>query len=88
MGSDLCVERVYRCHAKWSAVDKPPQGAAFVIGFALFFEFFDVNLSGVLGTVLTEQFHVSSSVQPLLLGSAFLGMFLGASGLAGKRRFF
>ncbi len=52
--------------------------AAFVIGFALFFEFFDVNLSGVLGTVLTEQFHVSSSVQPLLLGSAFLGMFLGA----------
>ncbi|MED1205433.1 MFS transporter [Heyndrickxia acidicola] len=49
-----------------------------IIGFALFFEFFDVFLSGVLGTVLTQQFHVSSAVQPLLLGSAFLGMFLGA----------
>ncbi|EPZ43583.1 MFS transporter [Alicyclobacillus acidoterrestris] len=52
--------------------------ATFVIGFALFFEFFDVNLSGVLGTVLTDQFHVSNAVQPLLLGSAFLGMFFGA----------
>jgi MFS transporter, putative metabolite:H+ symporter len=30
--------------------------AAFVIGFALFFEFFDVNLSGVLGTVLQNNF--------------------------------
>lgn len=50
----------------------------FVIGFALFFEFFDVFLSGVLGSVLTQQFHVSNTVQPLLLGSSFLGMFLGA----------
>jgi putative MFS transporter len=52
--------------------------AAFIIGFALFFEFFDVNLGGVLGAVLTKQFSVSSSLQPLLLGSAFLGMFFGA----------
>jgi putative MFS transporter len=33
------------------------------------------------GDCVTEQFHVSSSVQPLLLGSAFLGMFLGALGI-------
>ncbi|MCL6633440.1 MAG: MFS transporter [Alicyclobacillus herbarius] len=51
---------------------------ALVIGLGLFFELYDVFLAGVLGTVLTEQFHVSKAVQPLLLGSAFLGMFLGA----------
>ncbi|WP_067929431.1 MFS transporter [Alicyclobacillus shizuokensis] len=58
-----------------------------IIGLSLFFELFDVYLAGVLGTVLTEQFHVSRAVQPLLLGSAFLGMFIGAvclNGLADK----
>jgi MFS transporter, putative metabolite:H+ symporter len=49
-----------------------------IVGIGLFFDLYDVFLAGVLGTVLTKHFHVSSAVQPLLLGSAFLGMFLGA----------
>jgi putative MFS transporter len=65
---------------------------AAIIGVSLFFELFDVYLAGVLGTVLTKEFHISVAVQPLLLGAAFLGMFLGAillNGLAdriGRRR--
>ncbi|WAH36808.1 MFS transporter [Alicyclobacillus dauci] len=58
-----------------------------IVGVSLFFELFDVYLAGVLGSVLGKQFHVSSAILPLLLGSAFLGMFLGAiflNGLADK----
>ncbi|MDQ0189378.1 MFS transporter [Alicyclobacillus cycloheptanicus] len=52
--------------------------AAFIIGLGLFFELYDVYLSGVLGSVISEQFHISGVTQSLLLGSSFLGMFLGA----------
>ncbi|SFV02497.1 MFS transporter [Alicyclobacillus macrosporangiidus] len=54
-----------------------------IIGISLFFDLFDVFLAGVLGTVLTKEFHISGAAQPLLLGSAFLGMFLGAIALNG-----
>ncbi|MEK5266716.1 MFS transporter [Weizmannia sp. FSL W8-0401] len=43
-----------------------------------FFEFFEVFLASVLGSVLSEEFHVKSSMLSLLLGSSFLGMFIGA----------
>ncbi|WP_206922830.1 MFS transporter [Alicyclobacillus suci] len=80
-------------------VDRLPIGAihrkaAFIIGLGLFFELYDVYLSGVLGSVISDQFHISGSTQSLLLGSSFLGMFLGAiflnrmADLIGRRKAF
>jgi MFS transporter, putative metabolite:H+ symporter len=61
--------------------------ATALIGVGLFFEFFEVFLAGVLSSVLQEKFHIKTNLMPLLLGSSFLGMFLGAiflSGMADK----
>lgn len=52
--------------------------ATILIGIGTFFDLYDIFLAGVLGTVLSKQFHVSPAQLPLLLGSSFLGMFLGA----------
>jgi len=60
------------------SVGKVQQRATAVIGMGLFFEFFELFLAGVLSSVLGEEFHVSTSLMPLLLGSSFLGMFIGA----------
>jgi putative MFS transporter len=49
-----------------------------VIGLGLFFDLFDVFLAGVLSTVLTKSFGLSPSTLPMVLGSSFLGMFVGA----------
>ena len=49
-----------------------------VIGLGLFFDLFDVFLAGVLSTVLTKSFGLSPSTLPVVLGSGFLGMFVGA----------
>ncbi|MDI9258730.1 MFS transporter [Alicyclobacillus sendaiensis] len=53
---------------------------AVIVGISLFFDLFDIYLSGVLGTVLTSAFHIPKSEQALLLSSAFLGMFIGSIG--------
>ncbi|SIS93775.1 MFS transporter [Alicyclobacillus vulcanalis] len=53
---------------------------AVIVGISLFFDLFDIYLSGVLGTVLTKAFHIAKSEQALLLSSAFLGMFIGSIG--------
>ncbi|GER67079.1 MFS transporter [Weizmannia acidilactici] len=60
------------------SVGKAQKRATAVIGLGLFFEFFELFLAGVLSSVLGEEFHVSASLMPLLLGSSFLGMFIGA----------
>ncbi|GIM46371.1 hypothetical protein DNHGIG_19200 [Collibacillus ludicampi] len=52
--------------------------ATILIGIGLFFDIYDIFLSGVLGTVLAKQFGVNQKELPLLVGSSFLGMFLGA----------
>jgi MFS transporter, putative metabolite:H+ symporter len=52
--------------------------ATAVVGLGLFFEFYEVFLAGVLGTVLVQEFHLSESAVPALLASTFVGMFLGA----------
>ena len=49
-----------------------------IAGIGTFFDLFDIFLAGVLGTVLTAQFHLSSVALPTVLGSGFLGMFAGA----------
>ncbi|HZA12739.1 MFS transporter [Mycobacterium sp.] len=52
--------------------------ATVAIGLGLFFDIYEVFLAGVLGSVLSHQFHLAGSALALLLASAFLGMFLGA----------
>ncbi|MFB5189004.1 MFS transporter [Alicyclobacillus fastidiosus] len=54
------------------------RSATFVVSLGLFFDLYDIFLAGVLGTVLAQQFHISSTLLPLVIGSSFLGMFLGA----------
>ncbi|HEX3731985.1 MAG TPA: MFS transporter, partial [Mycobacteriales bacterium] len=68
--------------------------AVVAIGLGLFFDFYEIFLAGVLGSVLGKDFHLSKSLLPLLLSSAFAGMFLGALTLGrladrlGRRRAF
>src|SRR4051812_35014248 len=57
--------------------------ATIIVGLGLFFDLFDIFLAGVLGTVLTASFGLSQQVLPLVLGSSFLGMFIGAAALGG-----
>src|SRR5204863_4365925 len=54
-----------------------------IVGLGLFFDLFDVFLAGVLSTVLTTSFGLSQQVLPLVLGSSFLGMFIGAASMGG-----
>jgi putative MFS transporter len=57
--------------------------ATVLLGIGLFFDLYDIFLTGVLSTVLSEQFHVAHELLPLLLGAGFLGMFIGAIVLNG-----
>jgi putative MFS transporter len=65
-----------------------------IAGIGTFFDLFDIFLAGVLGTVLTDRFHLDRVSLPLVLASGFLGMFLGAVALGliadrlGRRRAF
>jgi len=65
-----------------------------IAGVGTFFDLFDIFLAGVLGTVLTDQFQLSRVALPAVLGSGFLGMFVGAVSLGafadrvGRRRAF
>lgn len=54
-----------------------------IVGLGLFFDLFDVFLAGVLSTVLTASFGLSQQVLPLVLGSSFFGMFIGAASMGG-----
>jgi putative MFS transporter len=53
--------------------------ATVIAGIGSFFDLFDIFLAGVLGTVLTQQFHLSRLALPAVLGSSFIGMFFGAT---------
>src|SRR5580765_2834232 len=58
----------------------PTHRAATVIaGIGSFFDLFDIFLAGVLGTVLTQEFHLSRLALPSIIGSSFVGMFFGAT---------
>jgi MFS transporter, putative metabolite:H+ symporter len=65
-----------------------------IAGIGTFFDLFDIFLAGVLGTVLTDRFRLSRVALPAVLGSGFLGMFIGALALGwladrvGRRRAF
>ena len=55
--------------------------ATVIVGIGTFFDLFDIFLAGVLGTVLTREFHLSPVQLQSVLASGFLGMFVGAAGL-------
>ncbi|WP_207229643.1 MFS transporter [Ktedonosporobacter rubrisoli] len=52
-----------------------------VLGIGTFFDLYDIFLGGLLGTVLTPLYHLNSFETALIIGSSFLGMFVGASTL-------
>jgi putative MFS transporter len=52
--------------------------AMIIAGIGSFFDLFDIFLAGVLGTVLTQQFHLTRAALPPIIGSSFIGMFFGA----------
>jgi len=55
--------------------------ATLVIGLGLFFDVYEIFLIGALSPVLVNDFEADHAKLPLLLSSAFLGMFLGAATL-------
>src|SRR5258706_430403 len=55
------------------------RAATVIAGIGSFFDLFDIFLAGVLGTVLTQEFHLSRLALPAILGSSFVGMFFGAT---------
>jgi putative MFS transporter len=65
-----------------------------VVGLGSFFDLYEVFLGGVLGAVLTDQWHLSTNEKSFVIASAFMGMFVGAIvlGIAadrfGRRRMF
>src|SRR5205823_11628324 len=52
--------------------------ATIIAGIGSFFDLFDIFLAGVLGTVLTQQFHLGRAALPPILASSFVGMFFGS----------
>jgi len=44
----------------------------------MFFDIYEVFLAGVLSGVLTSEFHLTKAALAPVLGSTFIGMFLGA----------
>src|SRR5919199_321572 len=67
---------------------------AVAVGFANFFDLYDIFLGGVLAAVLAEQWGLGTSGKALVIASGFGGMFVGASTLGaladriGRRRTF
>jgi MFS transporter, putative metabolite:H+ symporter len=52
--------------------------ATIAVGLGLFFEFYEVFLTGVLSGVLIDEFSLTKGELPPVLASTFIGMFLGA----------
>jgi putative MFS transporter len=68
--------------------------ATIIAGIGSFFDLFDIFLAGVLGTVLTQEFHLGRAALPPIIASSFVGMFVGSAllgryaDLAGRRTAF
>ena len=48
-----------------------------LVGIGTFFDLYEVFLGGVLGTTVTEQWHLGSTGKAFVVSSAFIGMFFG-----------
>src|SRR5262245_32441640 len=49
------------------------------VGFANFFDLYDIFLGGGLAAVLAEQWSLGTSEKALVISSGFMGMLFGAS---------
>lgn len=49
------------------------------IGLGLFFEVYEIFLSGAIATALKSQFHLGGMTLALIMASSFVGMFFGAA---------
>ncbi|MEU4684101.1 MFS transporter [Streptomyces xinghaiensis] len=47
------------------------------VGIALFFDMFEIFMSGVLGAVLAEEYRLSRTEVSAVMASVFVGMFIG-----------
>ncbi|MGA5134876.1 MFS transporter [Streptomyces olivoreticuli] len=47
------------------------------VGLGLFFDMYEIFMSGVLGAVLADEFRLGRTATSTVLASAFIGMFLG-----------
>ena len=52
--------------------------ATVTVGLGLFFELYELFLTGVLSSVLVGEFGLTKAQLPLVLASTFIGMFVGA----------
>ncbi|WIX77838.1 MFS transporter [Amycolatopsis carbonis] len=59
-------------------VTRTHRRATVAVGLGLFFEFYEVFLTGTISAVLVSEFKLSKAALPPLLASTFLGMFFGA----------
>lgn len=81
-----CLDRLPVGRVHWKVV--------VAVGLGLFFDMYEVFLSGSMSVALGKDFRLSGAELKLLLASAFLGMFLGAAFLGrladrlGRRRAF
>jgi MFS family permease len=84
IGSQLDTLPVGRVHRK----------VVVAIGLGLFFEVYEIFLSGSIATALKSQYHLGGSTVALLMASSFVGMFIGAAAFGriadriGRRRAF
>jgi putative MFS transporter len=79
----LPIKKIHKTATISQRLDRLPikkihKTATILIGTALFFEFFEVFLTGVLASVLQNEFQIDKGMMPLMLGSSFFGMFFGA----------
>ncbi len=70
IGSQLDALPVTRAHRK----------IVVAIGLGLFFEVYEIFLSGSIATALKTQYHLGGTTLALLMASSFIGMFIGAAG--------
>lgn len=52
--------------------------AIVAVGIGLFFDIYEIFLAGTIASVLVKHFGLSKSALPFILGSTFIGMFVGA----------
>lgn len=65
-----------------------------VVGLGAFFDLYEIFLGGVLGAVLTDEWHLGATGKAFAVSAGFIGMFIGAIVLGvaadrlGRRRMF
>ena len=50
----------------------------FLVGLAAFFDVYEIYMSGILGGVLEDTWHLTDFTKPLLVGAPYFGMIFGA----------